>query len=269
MASVLTHQELDDYFGSYVGMDGGNPEAPIWFCDPSRNSSFERLVTPLQPKTMPPAWDAEFRVQHRDEMEKWLMHQRIARIMTATRADALGIPLGENDWQSYYWNRLYAPNGAEFKLSLFPMPLNLTGSTSWSQVFRGQPALVPKHRYLDLCRQGARFRFLAWICARWRPKVVVCFGHRYTEDFRRAFVLDEVAGEDQQLRPADLVTPLRVFVRDSTTWVICPAMAGSSGLTSNVQLDAFGKWLGARVERSDFESHTANGGGVRLALEPS
>lgn len=50
---------------------------------------------------------------------------------------------------------LYAACGAEFKLNLFPLPMQLDGLTPWSTVFRGQPALVPKERYLDLCRHGA------------------------------------------------------------------------------------------------------------------
>ncbi|MFJ1259594.1 XpsR family transcriptional regulator [Cupriavidus sp. CuC1] len=194
-------------------------------------------------------------------MGKWLNHQRIARIMAAARAQALGIRLDDNDWKEYYWDQLYAPDGAEFKLNLFPLPVMLDGLTPWSKVFRGQSELVPKDRYLDLCRHGGRFRFLRTLCAHWRPKVVICIGYRQAEDFVRAFGLDQVACEERQLQPADQVRLLHAYERDGTTWILCPALAGSAGLTSDVQLNAFGKLLGASLAPSDFDSRPAAASG--------
>ncbi|MGO4154552.1 transcriptional regulator [Cupriavidus sp. YAF13] len=252
--TVFTRQELDTYFASYVGMEGGNPRASVWFCDRSPHPWSEHLSAPLKPRLAPLAWDAAFRAAHRASMGKWLSHQRIARIMAAARAEVLGLrdDDADADWKPYYEHHLYTACGAEFKLNLFPLPMQLDGLTPWSTVFRGQPALVPKERYLDLCRHGGRFRFLAEMCARWRPKVVVCLGHRHTEDFVNAFALDYAAVRDEKLQPADLVKSLRVFTRDDTTWIICPALAGPSGLTSDVLLNAFGKLLAASLDASDF-----------------
>ncbi len=248
----FTKQELDDYFASYVGMEGGNPQASVWICDRSPLPWFEHLARPLQPRTEPPAWDAAFRARHLEDMGRWLHHQRIARFMAAARAEALGVALGDNDWRRYYWNQLYAPDGHEFKLNLFPLPAQLDGLTPWSKVFRGQPELVPKDRYLALCRQGGRFHFLQYMRARWRPKIVVCLGYRHADDYLHAFGLSDLEGEDLPLQPADLVKILRVFVKDGTTWIICPALAGSAGLTSDVLLNAFGRLLGARLAPGDF-----------------
>ncbi|MGO4327460.1 transcriptional regulator [Cupriavidus sp. M-11] len=249
---VFTSQELDNYFSSFVGMEGGNPRASVWICDRSPHPWSEPLVRPLRPRTEPPAWDAAFRLRHRDDMERWLHHQRIARIMAAARAQALGERLGDDDWKHYYRDRLYAPGGSEFKLNLFPLPAQLDGLTPWSKVFRGQSELVPKDRYLNLCRQGGRFRFLQQACARWRPKLVVCLGYRHAEDYLHAFGLEHAAGQDLPLQPADLVRILRVFDKDGTTWINCPALAGSAGLTSDVLLNAFGRLLGTWLAPADF-----------------
>ncbi|MGN5478247.1 hypothetical protein ACTMU2_18325 [Cupriavidus basilensis] len=46
---------------------------------------------------------------------------------------------------------------------------------------------------------------------------------------------------------------MRIFAKDGTTWIICPALGGSAGLISQVQLDAFGKLLGTRLTASDFK----------------
>lgn len=252
-SGVFTRQELDRYFASYVGMEGGNPGAPVWICDRSPRAWLEPLVAPLQPRVAPPAWDAEFRHQQRENMGKWLGHQYIARIMAAARAEALRVRLADNDWEQYYWRHLYAPGGAEFRLSLYPLPAQLDGRTPWSKAFRGQPELVPQARYEDLCRHGERFRFLAKTCARWRPKVVVCLGHRHTDEYLEAFSLGGLASEEHAIQPADQVRRLRIFARDGTTWIICPALGGSAGLISQVQLDAFGKLLGTRLAASDFK----------------
>lgn len=252
-SGVFARQELDRYFASYVGMEGGNPGAPVWICDRSPRGWLEPLVAPLQPRVAPPAWDAVFRHQQRENMGKWLGHQYIARIMAAARAEALRVRLADNDWEQYYWRHLYAPGGAEFRLSLFPLPAQFDGRTPWSKAFRGQPELMPQTRYLDLCRHGERFRFLAKTCARWRPKVVVCLGHRHTDEYLEAFSLGGLAGEEHAIQPADQVRRVRIFAKDGTTWIICPALGGSAGLISQVQLDAFGKFLGTHLAASDFE----------------
>jgi transcriptional activator of eps genes len=186
-------------------------------------------------------------------MRRWLQHQRIARIMAAARARVLDIRLNDNDWMQYYREQLYTPEGYEFKLNLFPLPAHLDGMTSWSKAFRGQPELVPKERYLALCRNGARFRFLQSLRARWQPKIIFCLGFRHEEDYLRAFGLDDLIAEVLPLQPADQIRILRLYVRDSTTWVICPALAGREGLASDVLLNAFGEFLATRLNPSDFD----------------
>ena len=45
---------------------------------------------------------------------------------------------------------------------------------------------------------------------------------------------------------------LRLFEADGTTWVICPALAGASGLTSDVLLEAMGRYIARWLEPGDF-----------------
>lgn len=189
--TVFSREQLDAYFASYVGMEGGNPAAAVWFCDSTPHPWVESLVAPLEPRMQPGAWDRAFRERHRESMERWQSHQKIARIMASARAQTFASPQSECDWKHYFDQHLYAPGGAEFKLSLFPLPAHLIGQTPWSRAFRGQPALVPKQRYLDLCRAGNRFRFIEGIRREWKPKVVVCLGERHFSDFVLAFGLEQ------------------------------------------------------------------------------
>jgi len=252
--TIFTREMLDLYFASYIGMEGGNPGGAVWFCDSAPPSRDEPLAELLAPQTEPSAWDAAYRHKNRHEMERWQSHQKIARIMAAARAQAFGVALSERDWKEYFDHFLYARHGAEFKLSLYPLPARMINQTSWSKAFRGQPALVPKQRYLDLCREGLRFAFIDGIRELRKPKVVVCFGERHVADFVKAFRLSEVEPVDQILQPADQVKTLRVFERDGTRWIICPALAGAAGLMSDVLLDAMGQYVAGWLEPGDFPS---------------
>ncbi|WER47339.1 transcriptional regulator [Cupriavidus sp. WKF15] len=251
-SEAFTREQLNSYFASYVGMEGGNPRAGVWFCDSSPHPRGEALVAPLVPLRQPGAWDAAYRHQNRDHMARWQSHQKIARIMSAARAQILNEAIGDQDWKHYFDRHLYAPRGAEFKLSLFPLPARLINQTPWSKAFRGQPELLPKQRYLDLCRDGPRFAFIDEIRQLWKPKVVVCLGERHTEDFVQAFGLRNVRGVDHVLQPADQPKTLRVLTHDSTTWIICPALAGAAGLTSDVLLDAMGQYIAGWLGADDF-----------------
>ncbi|WP_245176329.1 transcriptional regulator [Cupriavidus sp. AcVe19-6a] len=248
---IFTREQLDLYFGSYIGMEGGNPAGAVWFCD-NAPSMAEPLVEPLLPQTVPNAWDSAYRHKKRHEMERWQSHKKIARIMAAARAQTIGTALRGRDWKDYFDHQLYARNGAEFKLSLYPLPARTINQTSWSRAFRGQPALIPKQRYMDLCRDGKRFAFIDDIRGLWKPKVVVCFGERYEDYFVKAFQLSTTRVVNDILQPADQIKPLRLFVRDDTRWIICPALAGAAGLMSDVLLDAMGQYIARWLEPEDF-----------------
>ncbi len=73
------------------------------------------------------------------------------------------------------------------------------------------------------------------------------------DEYLEAFSLGGLASEEHAIQPADQVRRLRIFAKDGTTWIICPALGGSAGLISQVQLDAFGKLLGTRLTASDFK----------------
>jgi len=250
--TIFTGEQLDTYFASYVGMEGGNPASSVWFCDNSPHPWRESLLAPLAPQRHPRSWDKAFRQTNREAMGRWQSHQKVARIMSAACAETCGHSLAHCDWQDYYANHLYAPGGAEFKMSLFPLPAHMIGDMPWSKAFRGQPQLVPKQNYLERCRNGPRFRFIAHIRKYWKPKLVVCLGERHREDYIRAFGLERARAREYVLQPADLPKTLQLLETDDTTWVICPALAGASGLTSDVLLEAMGRYLARWLEPEDF-----------------
>lgn len=242
---ALSVEELDAYFASYVGMLG-NARAPIWLCDPSPVANGTALVAPLIPCSTPAVWDEGFRRRNERDMARWGVHQAMARIMASAYTAS---PDAHVDWKSYFWTKLYAPCGGDFRLSLFPLPIGSGVFRSWKQSYGDQPALNPQRRYLDLCKQGGRFPFITALRKRMAPKVIVCFGQRHTEDFLNAFGFLGTPGVDVVLQPADQAKQLQVFTKTGTTLVIAPTIGGATGLNSDILQHALGHYLGPLLSK--------------------
>ncbi|WP_416047920.1 transcriptional regulator [Cupriavidus basilensis] len=252
MTSVFSSEELDMYFSSYAGMEGGNIGAAVWICDKEPHLLAFSPGTSLAPVHEPPAWDSAFRERHRHDMPRWQTHQRLARIMAATRAATLRETMPELDWRGYFDQYLYAPRGWEFKINLYPLPKPQQMDLSQIETFRRNPCLSPNWRYVEFCRQGGRFRFIAEQRRRMRPKVILCTGQAEEEEFLLAFGFQGVPCSEHHLQPADLVKTLRVYSHEGTHLVICPKVGGPTGINSDTLLDAMGAFLSVWLDAADF-----------------
>ncbi|WP_454726772.1 MULTISPECIES: transcriptional regulator [Cupriavidus] len=249
----FTREQLDAYFASYVGMEGGSPAGAVWFCDGMPSAEGVPLDAVLEPVRTAPAWDADFRRRHARDMARWQTHQRIARVMAAAREMVLFGRDDSGDWQRYLAEYLYRPRGWEFKLSLFPLPVRADSGLPWKRLHGAQPELNPKHRYFDLCRTGGRFRFIAALRHSHRPKVVLCLGERHEADYLDAFGMRGLPFAEHTLQPADQARVLRVYADQGTHLVICPAVAGAAGLASDVLLNAMGRFISQWLTLADFQ----------------
>jgi len=250
--TIFSGEQLDAYFASYVGMEGGNPAAAIWVCDAAPLYGHVPLSVALQRQPTPGTWDKAFRRRHAHLLPRWLTHQRIARVLAAARAAAMPPGRTPISAQEYFGSYLYGPRGWDFKLSLFPLPERPDQDLPWREAFREQPALRVKSKYLSLCRSGGRFRFISSLRRQYRPRVILCLGERHTHDYQRAFGFEDVAPIDWFLKPADLARRLQLFEHEQTTLVLSPPFAGAHGLTSDVQLDALGVFLAQWLRPTDF-----------------
>ncbi|WP_420991439.1 transcriptional regulator [Cupriavidus sp. 30B13] len=237
---AISRHCLDAYLGSYVGMEG-NPAADLWFCDVRSNGEPVPLASMLSPVAAPLVWDAAFRQRQRELLARWATQQKIARIAAAVR-NTLG-SVAPCEAQAYFERHLYGPSGWEFKLTLFPLPTGESGARSWTRVYGNQPALNPQERYLDLCREGSRFRAIGALRRQRQPKVIVCLGTRNTEDFLRAFGFGEARQRQHVLQPADQGKPIQVYADGPTTLLVCPPLSGASGLNSDVLQTALGRFI--------------------------
>ncbi|AOY90412.1 hypothetical protein BKK79_00155 [Cupriavidus sp. USMAA2-4] len=236
-------QDLEKYFASYVGMEGGNPRSKIWFCDVAPHPAMPGLQRPLEPAFAPPSWNDSFRKSHGAQMGKWLGHQRIAKVMTACVSALQGRHAGPREWEDYFRASLYRPEGNEFKINLYPLPLRPRMDISWRDAYGHDPLLVHKAQFIDVCHFGGRFAFLKAITRNWAPRVVVCINKTYSSQYIDAFGLAPLRPAVEVLQPADLTVKLIVYQDAQTRWVLCPPLAGPVGMSSDSQLSSFGELL--------------------------
>ncbi|WP_018310092.1 hypothetical protein [Cupriavidus sp. UYPR2.512] len=258
MTKAFTREQLDTYFASFVGMEGGNPSAAVWFCDYSPTRSSLSLVAPLMPQLECPAWDSPFRARHAKEILRWQTHQRIAHIMSAAREMVLFGQEDSGDWKRYLTEHLYRPLGREFMLSLFPLPIRTGYGQSWRRRYGMQPELASRIAYMTLCREGGRFRFIEALRRRERPKVVVCLGERHEDDYVHAFGMRGLPYKEHTLKPADQARILHIYDDKGTRLVLCPALAGAAGMCSDVLLKAMGSYISQWLAKAEFELWSTN-----------
>jgi len=240
VAVTVSRHCLDTYLGSCAGMEG-NPAASLWFCDVRSNSEPVAPASMLLPVAAPLVWDAAFRLRQRELLARSATQQKIARIAAAVRNAAGGMAPCEA--KEYFEQHLYGPAGREFKLTLFPLPTGEAGARNWTRVYGNQPALNPQERYLELCRDGMRFRAIGALRRQRQPKVIVCLGTRNTDDFLRAFGFGGTCPTQHVLQPADQGKPIQVYVDGPTTLLVCPPLSGASGLNSDVLQAALGRFV--------------------------
>ncbi len=250
----VTKEDLEAYFASFVGMTG-NTAAAVWFCEESPHNLPPAFVPPYRAPQHPQAWNAAFLRENRERLPQWQNHQKIARILAAATEVVRELPTGAIDPVDYFFRDLYAEQGNAFCLSLFPLPARGNHKALWDAYQQCVP-LSPRQRYRDLCSQGARFRFIAALRRRMRPKLVVCTGSRVPELFLQAFGFHGVSGEDAVIQPADQARSLRVYRHEGTTLVLAPPLAGVSGLSSNVLLEALGRYLARSLDATDLDLST-------------
>lgn len=259
---VLSRAELESVFASFVGMEGGNPKAAFWVCDVAPAASSLSVWPSFTPQPIPGSWDANFRRRYAEQIPRWQTHSRISRVLAAARKAAVpgDLPIGALE----YFNRyLYAPEGWDFKLNLFPLRDRPDPVRPWGKTFNEQPELRSRPAYIRLCREGGRFRFLSDLRKLHRPRVILGLGHRYARDYARAFGFCGGVSDEVVLQPADTAQRLQVYEHEETVLVICPPFGGGRGLSSDVLLDALGVFVSQWLRPEDypaFDGVLAEGG---------
>ncbi|MFZ2124498.1 MAG: hypothetical protein WA012_12555 [Rhodoferax sp.] len=127
-----------------------------------------------------------------------------------------------------------------FKMNLFPISFKDTGHQRWQDDFVAITGFNNKADYLAWCKR-ARFSVMRSWVAKFKPKVIVCFGKTFINDFGSAFV----NGDTKFIKEPILNRELSwTRTQDGVLVAVCPFPVNRYGLNSDALLQAFGDRIG-------------------------
>ncbi|MCH1923967.1 hypothetical protein L9G74_05410 [Shewanella sp. C32] len=108
---------------------------------------------------------------------KWQFDQKISKL-------SFYITDYEGHYRDYMRNKYCEADSSEFKVNLFPLPAKSIDEWSDAHIERTKTRI--KYHYRTYCAQN-RFKLLHALVDEFKPKVIVCFGQGYLEEFKLAF----------------------------------------------------------------------------------
>ena len=131
----------------------------------------------------------------------------------------------------------FCQNSGYFKLNLFPVAFKDTNHARWHADYTAVTGLTTKQDYLDWCRQH-RLAALRAKAAEHRPRLIVCVGKTYVQDFKLAFLDNHTV--HMQRKPIAGLELLHKRNAEGALVVVLPFMINRNGLTRNSAIQEFG-----------------------------
>ena len=244
-------EKVRNYMASYRGIDGGNPNAPVWICGIEHGGKSDRGIPDISPEARPGSWTEEFKKEFPD-FSSWPYHQKVAKLMVALRRSKPGAdPHGSVDgWRQYLAEELYVLEGETFKLNLFPLASPRDNDDKWFEDYGARIGMTIKDDYRALCR-GARFDFLRGLREHHRPRLVLGTGRTYREDFAAAFGFAGRSCEQMDVRFGSARRECFVYRDEDGTLVVCPFLGGRNGVNSHGLIWELSRLLRSELERTE------------------
>lgn len=171
---------------SLIGMDGGNIHASVWFCGIEWGTDEEKVIDYTTRDTYTengleiPYLSSQWKQNH-PRLLNWQFDQKLAKIMCEVTQET-------NGYKEYLKTKYCDKNGNEFKLNLFPLPAR--NVEEWTQDHIKITGDCIKYHYYTHCAE-TRFKAFNKMINVYQPKVVVCFGSKFSEEYKLAFLNDQ------------------------------------------------------------------------------
>lgn len=122
-----------------------------------------------------------------------------------------------------------------FKWNLYPLPFKNIHPENWNSNLATATGFPTKESYMKWVQEN-RFPFIQSQKLKYKPKLIICFGKSYQNDFRSAFLQKESILETELIEEKTIY-----YNNESTTLVaILPFPSGRYGLNRNSDIEKFG-----------------------------
>lgn len=125
-----------------------------------------------------------------------------------------------------------------FKANLFPVAFKNTAPERWTSDFQGLTGFATKADYLDWCREHRSTMMNLWM-KEYQPKLIICFGKTYLNDFKNYFSDSNETGIHKELIEERELVWFRN--QNGTLVIISPFPGNRWGLVKNTTIQAFGE----------------------------
>ncbi|OYX31238.1 MAG: hypothetical protein B7Z03_04550 [Hydrogenophilales bacterium 32-62-9] len=235
--SFKVNSEFRKWALGFSGCDGGDIGTPekssVWFCGiewgGGHPANTEELLSIWAEDVSAPSpgykyWNTDL---------NYIFNWRAAKLLSAIDGGCVSA-------YKHFAERvqLFASgNCGYFKMNLYPLAFKNTSHTLWHDAFADATGFASKQDYLAWIRAN-RFPVLKSLGSTHAPKLVVCVGITYREDFKAAFVDDGVELNCEVIDGRDLYWAKN---ENESMVVIIPFMVNHNGLTKDVSIQKFGE----------------------------
>lgn len=229
----ISKEDFERLIGSWLGCDGGNPDARVWICGIEHGGGFDdikELVTEKSLKSIEEAfWDKEFREKN-PKYSTWPYNQKVAKLMLAINQycySSNGQPICLDGYKEYMENMLYTKSGDSFKLNLFPFSSPSVSDSRWRDSYTIESLCGNRDEYRKLCSQK-RFVEFSKLRDERKPKVIIGTGITQSDNFLKAFGFRQYQKSEQWELSHN--RKCHVYKDDSGALVVSPFFGGRYGM---------------------------------------
>jgi hypothetical protein len=124
-----------------------------------------------------------------------------------------------------------------FKMNLYPIGFKNTNNNRWKKEFSEITGFSSKEDYKNWCKEKRIPKLKEW-ALQYEPKLIICLGKTYLEDFKNAFLDNNSKIHKKTIEDKELFW---AFNEANTLVVILPFMVNRYGLNKNTTIQKFGE----------------------------
>jgi hypothetical protein len=234
--TIQVNPEFAKWAVGYSGCDGGDigtqGKSSIWFCGIEWGGGH-----PADAEELLSIWNKDVSRPHTG-YENWranleyIFNWQAVKLLSAIE----GGNVSEYRQFAEEVQPFVAGSKGYFKMNLYPLAFKNTSHALWQDAFARATGLPSKQDYLAWVR-AKRFPVMKSWMAESAPRLVVCAGITYKEDFRAALIDDDAELHREVIDERELHWAKN---SNGTLVVIIPFMINRHGLTKNASIQKFG-----------------------------
>ncbi|AVO35471.1 hypothetical protein [Ottowia oryzae] len=241
---MAMHPEFETWAQSYAGCDGGDIGSPerraIWLCGIEWGGA--RTAGQLQAEMQRGEPRPRGGYGNASDNLGYIFNRQAMKILSAIHGTQVS---GYRDFCEQAKPFTQGSSGY-FKMNLYPIAFKDTNQARWHADFAQATGFEEKSGYIEWCRQLRFPQMRQWAAAA-RPKLILCLGKSYRDDFHKAFCDENTRlTHDPPIDGRDLWWGVN---RDGILVAIIPFMVNRHGLTRNESIQKFGDRIAQLMEQ--------------------